>query len=117
MFALALEDSDGKIGLYGIEMCTDEEYGDQQAALFHFRDIALLTGRDVIIPKGCNLFHPMPIYPRLEDHSFWHCSREFKRLTTEKATIDAQIKMLEAKSNHVEGALKVYDHLIRNKWV
>lgn len=117
MFAQALEEGDGAIGLYGVEMCADDEYEYQQAALRHFQDIALLTGRDVIIPKGCNLFHPMPIYPNLNSHSSSHCTREVKRLTQEKAILQSQIKELEAKANHVEGALAVYDHLIRNNWV
>lgn len=118
MLALALEDHDGKIGLFGVEMCADEEYGQQQAALRHFRDIALLTGREILFPKGCNLLNKQPVYPDdVQTSGYQHCIREMKRLKRDKATIDSQIEELKAKSNHADGAIAVYDHLTRNNWV
>jgi hypothetical protein len=117
MLGLALEESEGKIGLFGVEMCMTEEYGDQQAALRHFRDIALLMGRDVIFPSGCNMLHPVPVYPDIETPGHLHCLREVERLTNEKAIIASQIKALCDKSSHVDGAIEAYQHLIRNNWV
>lgn len=117
MIALALEEYDGKIGLFGVEMCGDEEYGDQQAALNHFMDVALLTGRELVISAGANILHPVKVYPDDEQTAgMQHCLREVERLTNEKALIDTQIKALQSRSSHVEGALAVYDHLTRNNW-
>ncbi len=118
MFALALEDHDGDIALFGIEMGADEEYGEQQAALRHFRDIGLLTGRKIIVPKGWNLLHPVRVYPDAQQsRGYQHCERESIRLKQDQATIDTQIKALEGRSNYCRGALDTYDHLTRNDWI
>lgn len=118
MFAQALEDYDGAISLFGIEMAADEEYGEQQAALRHFRDIGLLTGRKIIVPKGWNLLHPVKMYPDAQQsRAYQHCEREIIRLKQDQATIDRQVTALQGRSDYCRGALDAYDHLKRNNWV
>lgn len=118
MFAQALANYDSDIALFGIEMNDDEEYGVQQAALRHFRDIALLSGRKIIVPKGWNLLHPVKMYPDCEQsRGYQHCEREITRMKQDQATIDRQVTALQGRSDFCRGALDVYDHLMRNGWV
>ena len=55
MMALALERKPDKIGLWGVSMAADEEYGRQRPGFHYFYEMARRQGVEIILPEGCDL--------------------------------------------------------------
>jgi hypothetical protein len=66
MMALAIEREPDEIGLWGVDMATDEEYAHQRPGCHYFIEMARRHGIGVVVPDGCRLLDP----PRWEgfDH-------------------------------------------------
>lgn len=60
--ALALIEGADEISLYGIEMEADTEYAAQRPGCQHFISLAREIGVSVILPEGCGLAAPQPLY-------------------------------------------------------
>lgn len=60
MMALAIERAPEAIGLWGVDMATDEEYGHQRPGCHHFVEMAKRAGIQIIVPDGCKLLDPPP---------------------------------------------------------
>ena len=61
MFAKAISEQPRSIGLWGIE-ATAGEYAAQAPSLRHFVQVARDRGIEVVVPPGCRLLDPMPLY-------------------------------------------------------
>ncbi len=77
------------IGLYGVDMAANEEYGYQRAGCQHFLLMAADLGIHVEVPPESDLLRPMPIYGFCEG-SHWH----IKNLTRQRE--------LQARLGHAE---------------
>jgi len=118
MMAQTLLDGRPELGLYGVEMCMDDEYGDQLAGCRHFMGIAKVLGVPVTVPAGCNVLRPGRVYPDWsETPAYRHCQQERDRIAKQIALIDQQIAGLDAHRHRLKGALEIYDHLMNNNWV
>lgn len=62
MFALAIEAGATSIGLWGVDMAANEEYGDQRAGCHYFGQIAAALGIEVGVAPESDLFRPRPFY-------------------------------------------------------
>lgn len=62
MMAMAMEMGATKIGLWGVDMAADEEYGDQRSGLHYFAMLARAKGIEVGTPPESDLFRPRPLY-------------------------------------------------------
>lgn len=58
MMALAIERKPDVIGLWGVDMATDEEYAHQRAGCHYFIEMAKRAGIQIVVPDGCKLLDP-----------------------------------------------------------
>lgn len=58
------------IGLYGIDMAANEEYGYQRAGCQHFIELAATLGIQIYVPPESDLLRPMPLYG-IDESSWW----------------------------------------------
>lgn len=58
MMALALERKPQAIGLWGVDMAADEEYGHQRPGFHYFVEMAKRSGVEIVIPDDCTLLEP-----------------------------------------------------------
>jgi hypothetical protein len=58
MFALAMHEGAQEIGLWGVEMKSDEEYGYQKPNMEYLIGLARGKGITVTLPEGCALLKP-----------------------------------------------------------
>jgi len=76
---------DSHIGLWGVDMAANEEYGYQRAGCQHFLLLASDLGIKVIVPPESDLLRPMPIYGIVE-HSHW-----FIKMTKRREELNARL--------------------------
>lgn len=62
MLALAIECKPKRIGLWGIDMAHDSEWGYQRPACQHFIGLALSQGIEVVLPPESDLMQPPAMY-------------------------------------------------------
>ena len=74
-----------EIGLFGVDMAANEEYGYQRAGCQHFLLVAADLGIKVIVPPESDLLRPMPIYGIVE-HSHW-----FIKMTKRREELNARL--------------------------
>lgn len=117
MIACAIEDilearetrqipEDDYIGLWGVDMAANEEYGYQRAGCQHFLTLAATLGIHVAVPPESDLLRPMPLYG-IQESSHWHIKNTARKIELE--TRLAQAKQLLADASRqiafLEGAL------------
>lgn len=73
------------IGLWGVDMAANEEYGYQRAGCQHFIDLATMLGIQVIVPPESDLLRPMPLYG-IDESSHWMI-----KLTERKRELDGRL--------------------------
>lgn len=94
------------IGLWGVDMAANEEYGYQRAGCQHFLTLAATLGIHVAVPPESDLLRPMPLYG-IQESSHWHIKNTARKIELE--TRLAQAKQLLADASRqiafLEGAL------------
>jgi hypothetical protein len=63
MLALAIDERPAQIGIWGVDMAGDSEYGGQKFGCLHFIALARLLGIEVVIPKASELLKVSAPYP------------------------------------------------------
>ena len=63
MLALAIDERPAEIGIWGVDMAGDSEYGGQKFGCLHFIALARLLGINVVIPKASELLKAPAPYP------------------------------------------------------
>ena len=106
MMACAIEDilearangdnSDHTIGLFGVDMAANEEYGYQRAGCQHFMLLAADLGITVYVPPESDLMRPMPIYGICES-SHWMI-----KLTARKQELENRLAAAEGTRANAE---------------
>ncbi|HEX6992368.1 MAG TPA: hypothetical protein VF151_10800 [Gemmatimonadales bacterium] len=72
------------IGLWGVDMSANEEYGYQRAGCQHFALLAADLGIEVYVPPESDLLRPMPVYGLCESEH-WHI-----KMTLHKRELEAR---------------------------
>lgn len=62
MLAKAIDEAPEAIGIWGVECSHAGEYGPQRWGIQHFIGVARALGIDVVLPEGCALARPTPLY-------------------------------------------------------
>lgn len=63
MLALAIDERPAEIGIWGVDMAGDSEYGGQKYGCLHFMALARLLGINVVIPQASELLKVPAPYP------------------------------------------------------
>lgn len=94
------------IGLFGVDMAANEEYGYQRAGCQHFLTLAHGLDIDIYVPPESDLLRPMPIYG-ISELSWFHIKNTARRRELEQRLQMTQ-QQLEANKHSVaflQGAL------------
>lgn len=94
------------IGLYGVDMAANEEYGYQRAGCQHFLLMAADLGIHVEVPPESDLLRPMPVYGFCEG-THWHIKNLVRQreLQQRKAHAEAQMQQARDSLHFLNGAL------------
>ena len=108
MFAKAIEDGYGEIGIFGCEMACDAEYFYQRPGIKHFQYIAEAQGIKVTIPAKSLLALEKDTYPFCQESAFtrWVAEKD-KLVKDELELISAQHNLLAIRIAKNQGAEQV----------
>lgn len=115
LMAKAIDDGYEKIGLWGIEMCTDEEYAYQRPGVKFFQVEAERKGIEVVIPPESDLAREKAPYPFCDETPLakWLIQRE-AHLRQKRDVMAEQVGMVNKQIIGVDGALDILTHLKRH---
>lgn len=117
MIAYAISQGATEIGLFGIDMATDSEYGKQRPGFQHFLNLAAGMGIKISAPNESDILQPPPLYG-------YDITTPFgRKLHVRKDEIAARIEAMEKKRHafvseidwqitHLKGALDDLDYVI-----
>jgi len=106
MFAMAMEAGATSIGLWGVDMAADEEYGLQRPALHYFAQIAQARGIEVGVPPESDLLVPPALYGFCEyDHHHIKLLARQRELEDRLRAVQAERHNKETEEHFVLGAL------------
>lgn len=106
MMAFALQQKPEKIGLWGLDMSTQEEYGHQRPGLKFFIREAEKQGVKIFAPPESDILAPMPLYALKEQEAeWWKRQTRIKELFGRVNELDALIKDKESEELMLKGAL------------
>lgn len=107
---------DDVIGLFGVDMAANEEYGDQRSGCHFFVLEALRRGIGIYVPPESCLLRPKPVYGLSE----W--SHDYIKATQRAREINGRIQQAQAQTNEasmqgqfLRGALDNHNYWI-NTW-
>ena len=123
MIALAILEGFEEIGIYGVDMAHDTEYGSQRPSCEYFVGIATGRGIKVIIPDQADLMKSLFLYGYQEEQQgvfFAKLKSRKQELEQKHAQIEQQLAQLEQqKASMIEaraqyrGALQDVDHIMK----
>lgn len=105
------------IGLWGVDMAANEEYGDQRSGCHFFILEALRRGIGIYVPQESCLLRPKPIYGLSEwDHSYIKATARMREINARRQQFAAQ--MTEAANNKLalDGCVDNMQYFI-NTWM
>ena len=100
-----------QIGLFGVDMAADEEYGYQRAGCQHFVTLAHLLDIQIIVPPESDLLRPMPGYGLAESDQ-WHIKllARHGELQNRLAMCDQQLAQIQKQRDFLAGAISDNDY-------
>lgn len=101
MMAFAIEQKPEKIGLWGVDMSANEEYGHQRPGLKFFMREAKLQGIQVYAPPQSDIMQPMPLYG-IKEHT-----RYFAKQKARKAELEARVNDAAQRKDKAEKEILV----------
>lgn len=102
------------IGLFGVDMAADEEYGYQRAGCQYFIGLANLLDIQIIVPPESDILRPMPGYGLAEsDH--WHIKllERQRELQQRLAVCDQQLAQITQQRHFLAGAISDNDYHLK----
>lgn len=95
------------IGLWGVDMAAQEEYGYQRAGCQHFILEALRRGIQVYVPPESDLLRPMPVYGMCEwDHAWIKSLARLNELKQRQQMHETSIRNAENSAYFMKGAIE-----------
>lgn len=95
-----------EIGLWGVDMAANEEYGYQRAGCQHFLLLAADLGISIVVPPESDLLRPMPLYG-ISESSHWMIKNTIRRRELEMrlAQTEGQLEQCKTGVAFLKGAL------------
>lgn len=114
MIAHAIYEGREKIGVYGVDMAQDSEYGHQRPSCEYFLGWAQGLGIEIDIPESSDLLKSPYLYG-IEDHSPMRNKlvRRQAELQERRQQIEGQLSQLNNAHQQVLGALEDVQYLLR----
>jgi len=114
MIALAIAEGYEKIGIYGIDMAQDSEYGHQRPSCEYFVGWAQGRNIEIDVAESSDLLKTPFLYA-VEDGGPLRRKLEsrMKELTERKTQIDGQMNQLQLQSANLAGALEDTRYYLR----
>jgi hypothetical protein len=105
---LSTEPGQNEIGLYGVDMAADEEYGSQKDGCLSLIHVAKSIGIRITVPAESDLLRPAPLYGYCEhDHSYIkHVERE-REINGRLADSRRRMQSALEETRFLEGALNI----------
>lgn len=118
MWAMALETPGvEEIGMWGVDMSANEEYGYQRAGCQYFITLAIQRGIKVTVPPESDILQPTYWYGVTENHPMMiKLSARRNELQQRKAAADQRAAQAREESLFLSGALDDINYMI-NTWV
>ena len=114
MLALAIQEGFEKIGIYGVDMAQDSEYGHQRPSCEYFVGIARGRGIQVEVAEKSDLLKAPYLYGAEEGGVFRQkLESRFQELNERKAETDGQIGQLQLQSANLAGAIEDTRYYLR----
>ena len=112
MIALALEQGATEIGVWGVDMATDQEYRSQRQGFHHFLHIAMERGVKIVAPDESDILQPAPLYGYAEATAFG------RKLAVRRKELERKIDEMRRQRDelnhhitHLSGALDDIDYI------
>lgn len=105
------------IGLFGVDMAANEEWGYQRAGCQHFIELASIMGIHVYVPPESDLLRPSPRYG-IDESEHWMIKLTARRneLTSRLNNARANYAAVSREVAFLEGALDDMNYM-QNTWV
>lgn len=115
MIAVAILEGFTKIGVYGVDMAADTEYGHQRPSCEYMIGVARGLGIEVEIPVTSDLLKTPFLYGA-EDHHPHRLKMEarLKDLESQRQNMEAQIGQLQAQHQQTLGAIADVQYWLRS---
>lgn len=109
--AAGLDLEEDAIGMWGVDMAANEEYGYQRAGCQHFLLLAADLGIRIQVPPESDLLRPMPLYA-ISESSHWMIKHTARRRELEGRLEGAKqtLKQAEFAVAHLTGALDDHNY-------
>lgn len=105
MEAAGLEKEQHTIGMWGVDMAANEEYGYQRAGCQFFILDALRRGIEVYVPPESDLLRPMPVYGLCEwDHNWIKATERMRELQMHESNAMQSMRNVEQTMSFFKGA-------------
>lgn len=99
------------VGVFGVDMLIEEEYGYQRAGCLHFLDKLDRAGVSVVLPPESGLLlNPKP-YPNNDPHTNF-IRRELAECRKRKAALDASVESLRGNARQLQGRIDAYEAVL-----
>ena len=113
---IADNDADDVIGLFGVDMAANEEYGDQRSGCHFFILEALRRGIGIYVPPESCLLRPKPIYGISEwNHDYIKATQRAREINGRIQAAQAQTNEATMQGQFLRGALDNHTYWI-NTW-
>ena len=96
MLALAIREKPECIGVWGIDMASDTEYGQQRPAFQHLLCLAQIRGIRVMVPQESDILCPPPLYGYSES------TPEGRKAVVRRKELEGKIALLETEKASIE---------------
>lgn len=94
------------IGMWGIDLESDEEHISQHMGCAHFMDLARIVGIDIVLPEGSGLARDLTPYPdRYETHLSHAFEKKQKLLGAMIPQAEAEYENTRLVAGRIEGAI------------
>lgn len=114
MIAHAIYENRLKVGVYGVDMAQDSEYGHQRPSCEYFLGLAAGQGMEVELPPTSDLIKTPFLYG-LEDGSVFRTKLDarMKELTQRRQEVEQQLGQLQQAHQQILGAIENNSYILR----
>lgn len=114
MLALAIDERPAQIGIWGVDMSDDSEYGAQKYGCLHFMALARLLGIDLVLPKESELLKvPAPYPDRYATDTAIALRNERESIEKQRAEVQSNIAMFKEAEAYTRGQADLIKKLER----
>lgn len=116
MIALAILGKYHNIGVYGVDMAQDSEYGHQRPSCEFFLGWAVGAGINLYVPQSSDLLKTSHLYGLQEDQADalrTKYATRLKELQDRKAAMEREYNQMQAALNQLAGAIENTQYFLR----